>query len=544
MTFLFHHLRAFLSGDGVLLLPELQLLLFALGILVIDRWLTAKEKYWNAALALAGVAFSAFTLHLQYEKMAALRAASADSPGLLGFGQSLLVDSFFLVFAALLLAALALILLLSIRFFELGQETRGSYYSLLLLASSGMLLVAESVNVAILFGGFQLIAASCYALLGHANVAAAAALAKRSFAALWGCASVPLALGFLLLYGDFQTTSLGRMGAILEARLDQGIPFAGLTSWHAILALACLAAGAFFLIDAAPLHWLAPEIYECAPLPVAAFWSAAGKLAGCALLLRLFVFLFLFAQQKWIPVWGGVALLSLLWGNIAALRQRSLLRVLAYGAVVQTGFVVLGMVAANETAFAGIVYHLAACAFATLGAFGVLLAAYAGVGSSVTLENLRGLRQRHPVLAWLLLLFLFSLAGVPLTAGFVAKFLIVKGLFARHLKLAIFAAANALFSAYVYGRIAAHAFRAPAAESLAAPQKTESTTSADASDTQLASPTQAVADAATLPSTSIPAPLTLSNAQAVALTVAAFVSLVAGLYPAPFLRIASYVFGQ
>jgi NADH-quinone oxidoreductase subunit N len=528
--------RAFLSGDGTLLLPELQLLLFALGLLLIDRWLTPKEKYWNAALALAGVAFSAFTLHIQYGKMVALRLASTESPGLLGFHQSLLVDPFFLLFAALMLAALALVLLLSVRFLELTDESRGSYYPLLLLACAGTLLLAESVNIVVLFCGLQIAAASCYALLGYANSGAAVFQAKRSFAVLWACSSVALAIGFLLLYGDFQTANLGRIGAILDARLDKGILFAGLTSWHAILALLCLALGAFFLVAAAPLHWLDPEICEFAPTPIAGFLGAAVKVAGFALLLRLFVFLFLFAQQKWIHVWGGVGLLSLLWGNIAAVRQRKVLRVLAYAAVAQTGFVVLGMVAANETAFAGIVYHLAAYAFAALGVFGVLIAASERIGSDATLEDLRGLWQRSPALAWLLLLFLFSLAGVPLTAGFVAKYFIVKGIFASHPELAIFAAANALFSAYVYGRIAARAFRAPVVEGA-----TEKGTAP-----KLASPTaqDSAAQPTTIASGPPPEPLTVSNAQAVALTIAAFVSLAAGLYPAPFLRLASYVFGQ
>jgi len=540
MISILHNLRGFLSGDGVLLLPELQLLLFALGILVIDRWLTESEKYWNAALALAGVSFSAFTLHVQFGKMAALRAASAASPGLLGLGQSLLVDPFFLLFAGLLLCALGLVILFSVRYLELTQETRGSYYALLLLACAGMLLVAESVNVAVMFGGLQLTAASCYQLMGYPNSREAALRAKRSFAVLWACASVALTLGFLLLYGDFQTTNLGRMGAILDARLDKGILFAGLTSWHAILALACLAVGALFLVEAAPLHWLALEIYEYAPVPVAGFWSAAVSVAGCALLLRLFVFLFLFAQQKWIHVWGGVAILSLLWGNLAALRQRNVFRILAYGAVAQTGFVALGMVAANETAFAAIVYHIAAYAFATLGVFGVLVAARGEIGAGATLEDLRGLRLRNTALAWLLFLFLVSLAGVPLTAGFVAKYFIVKGVFARHAELAIFAAANALFSAYVYGRIAAQAFRAPLPERSAAKLASGEAFS-PAAPTFHGDDAQVGNGSTATPRVS--APLRISNGQAVALTVAAFVSLAAGLYPAPFLRIASYVFG-
>src|SRR5271170_8206971 len=120
--------RGFLGGDGALILPEMELALFALGILVIDRWLASNEKHWNALLALAGTAFSGFTLYVQHGKMEALRAVNPESAGLLGFRQSVLVDPFFLFFAALFLAATALVVLLSVRYLEAAEEKRGAYY--------------------------------------------------------------------------------------------------------------------------------------------------------------------------------------------------------------------------------------------------------------------------------------------------------------------------------------------------------------------------------------------------------------------------------
>src|SRR5580692_12983378 len=139
--------RGFLSVDRALILPEMELVLFACGILLIDRWLSASEKHWNALLALAGTAFSGFTLYVQHGKVQALRDANPESPGLLGFHQSVLVDPFFLFFGALFLAATALTILFSVRYLEIASEGRGSYYALLLFACAGMMLMVSGVDV-------------------------------------------------------------------------------------------------------------------------------------------------------------------------------------------------------------------------------------------------------------------------------------------------------------------------------------------------------------------------------------------------------------
>src|SRR5271168_5575858 len=145
--------RGFLSGDGALILPELELALFGCGILLIDRWLAANEKYWNALLALAGIAFSGFTLYVQHGKMEALRTANPDSPGLLGFRQSVLVDPFFLFFAALFLAATALAVLLSMRNRDSETDRHGEHYALLLFACLGMMLMVCGVDMMVVFVG-------------------------------------------------------------------------------------------------------------------------------------------------------------------------------------------------------------------------------------------------------------------------------------------------------------------------------------------------------------------------------------------------------
>lgn len=503
--------RGFLSGDGSLILPEMELVLFACGILLIDRWLSAGEKHWNALLALGGTAFSGFTLFVQHGKMQALRLANPESPGLLGLHQSVLVDAFFLYFAAMFLAATALILLLSVRYLEITEERRGAYYALLLFACAGMMLMVSGVDLLVVFLGLEVTGSSIFLLTRFSRSERGAWLATRNYAASWVCSSVALALGFLLLYGQFHTTNLGRMGAILEVRLDNGVPFGGLTTWHAWLALGLAATGILFLIEAAPFHWFSLGICESAPAPVAAYVSTAAKTAGFALLLRFFSFLFVFAHEKWLHVWGGLAIVSLLWGNIAALRQTNVKRLLAYGAVAHTGFILLGLVAANENGFSGMMYYLGVNIFMTAGAFGVLIVLQQRGPAGPDLADLQGLYQRSPTAALLLLVFLMSLAGIPPTAGFMAKYYIVKGLLeAPHPELAAFAVIAALLSVYYYGRVAVHAWKKPAAE---------------------ASPVDGPG-------------LTISNGQTVALTAALFVSLAAGLYPEPFLRLARYAFGQ
>jgi NADH-quinone oxidoreductase subunit N len=503
--------RGFLSGEGALILPEMELVLFACGVLLIDRWLAANEKYWNALLALAGTVFSGFTLYVQHEKMQTLMGLNPESPGLLGFHQSVLVDPLFLFFASLFLGATALVILFSMRYFEAKGETRGSYYALLLLACVGMMLMVSGVDLIAVFFGAQLVGLSCFRLGGFPGGEKNAKDEARNYALPWACSSAALLTGFAILYGLFRSTNLGRIGAVLEVRLSHGVPFGGLTAWPAVLALVLLAAGVFSLIDAAPFPWFAPGIYECAPTPVAAYLGTAAKVAAFALLLRFFSFLFLFAHEKWIHVWGGVAILSLLWGNIAALRQRNVKRLLAYGSIAQTGFILLGLVAANEAGFSGMMYYLGVYIFMTLGVFGILVVLEESSGAGrLELADLNGLYRRSPIAALLLLVFLMSLAGVPPTAGFMAKYYLVRALIAAHPELAAFAVVNVLLGVYYYGRLTAHIWKKP------------------------------TLDAALLEAPAIG----ISSGQTVALTVAAFVSLAAGLYPELFLRMARYAFGQ
>jgi NADH-quinone oxidoreductase subunit N len=273
-----------------------------------------------------------------------------------------------------------------------------------------------------------------------------------------------------------------------------------------VLAFVTIAAGLFFKIAAVPFHQWAPDVYEGAPTPISAYISVASKTASFALLLRLMVIVFGGSQPTWVFLMGGVAIASLTWGNLAALTQTNLKRLLAYSSISHVGYVLLGLVSGNITGLVGAVYYLLAYAFMTLGAFAIIIIFRQRGLIGDELDDLNGLYQRSPYAAVLLLLFMLSLAGIPPTAGFMGKYFIFQSLIeTHHPVIAVFAALYIVPGLYYYFRVVVHAW------------------------------IKKPGDAAV--------PL-ISDAQLIALTVAAFVTLAAGLYPEPFTRLARYAIGQ
>src|SRR6266478_5433823 len=521
---------SYLRGDGAVILPEIELVLFGLGILVIDFWIEQKEKYMNAGLALAGTVFSAFTLWR-------LRTAVAARGKFAGFHDSVVVDPFFLFLSILFLAATALVILLSVKFLEIEKEQEGEYYALLLFACVGMMLMASGIDLIVLFLGLETMALSFYVLTGFLRREKRSNEAALKYVLLGALSSGILAYGFSSLYGLSGATSLGgitsalawrenlvhvvalsrlpsaqgqQMHDLLARQLPIALNFDPLTlQLLPVLAFVLVAVGLFFKVAAAPFHQWAPDVYEGAPTPVAAYVSVASKTASFALLLRLFLSVFSpsqkVSQEQWMYLIAGVAVASLTWGNLAALTQTNVKRLLAYSSISHVGYILLGLVAGNGTALTGISYYLFAYVFMTAGAFAVIIVLRQKGLIGEELEDLNGLYQRSPAAALLLLIFMLSLAGIPPTAGFMGKYFIFLSLIeSKHPVLAVFAVLYIVPALYYYFRIVVHAW--------------------------LKAPGEA------------PRPV-MSSAQAVALGVAVFVSLAAGLYPEPFTRLAHYAFG-
>jgi NADH-quinone oxidoreductase subunit N len=510
---------SYLQGDGAVILPEIELVLFGLGILVIDFWIEEREKYWNAGLALAGTLFSAFTLWR-------LRGAVAARGELTGFHESVVVDPFFLFFATLFLAATALVILLSVKYLEIEKEQEGEYYALLLFACVGMMFMASGIDLIVLFLGLETMALSFYVLTGFLRREKRSNEAALKYVLLGAFSSGILAYGFSLLYGMSASTNIARVGMMLGRRNDfveslarNPHPAASqfdplVLQFLPMLAFVLVVVGLFFKVAAVPFHQWAPDVYEGAPTPVTTYVSVASKTASFALLLRLFQYVFSVSRVEWTYLVAGVAIASLTWGNLAALTQTNVKRLLAYSSISHVGYILLGVVGAfsapwpelNRTGVTGIAFYLFAYVFMTAGAFAVIIVLRQKGLIGEELDDLNGLYQRSPAAAVLLLIFMLSLSGIPPTAGFMGKYFIFLSLIeTHHPVLAVFAVLYIVPALYYYFRIVVHAW--------------------------LKQPGEA------------PRPI-MTSAQAVALGVAVFVTLAAGLYPEPFTRLAQYAFGQ
>jgi NADH-quinone oxidoreductase subunit N len=523
-------LLSYLQGDGAVILPEIELVLFGLGILLIDFWIEEKEKYLNAGLALAGILFSAFTLWR-------LRGAIAARGDIAGFHESVVVDRFFLFFAVLFLAATALVILLSVKYLEIEREQEGEYYALLLFACVGMMFMASGIDLIVMFLGLETMALSFYVLTGFLRREKRSNEAALKYVLLGAFSSGILAYGFSILYGLTGATNIRNIQAAFEPRsaLARIIEFshqsgtmgdqarqilterypAALHMNSTLLnraplflaaAFVLVAVGLFFKIAAVPFHQWAPDVYEGAPTPVTTYVSVASKTASFALLLRLFTSVFAPSHLTWSYLIAGIAVASLTWGNLAALTQTNVKRLLAYSSISHVGYILLGLVAWNQTAFTGIAFYLLSYVFMTAGAFAVIIVLRQKGLIGEELDDLNGLYQRSPAVALLLLVFMLSLAGIPPTAGFMGKYFIFLSLIeTHHPVLAVFAVLYIVPALYYYFRIVVHAW--------------------------LKQPGVA------------PVPV-MTSAQAVALGIAVFVTLAAGLYPEPFTRLAQYAFGQ
>src|SRR6266478_4648614 len=434
---------SYLQGDGAAILPEMELVLFGLGILLIDFWIEQKDKYWNAGLALAGTIFSGFTIFR-------LRGAIVAKGDLFGFHDSVVVDPFFVFFAALFLAATALVILLSVKYLQIEEEQEGEYYALLLFACVGMMFMASGIDLIVMFLGLETMALSFYVLTGFLRREKRSNEAALKYVLLGAFSSGILAYGFSILYGLSDATNIvkitetlgfrenlthavalshlaGPQGEparqILTRQLPIALNFDPLTlQLLPILAFVLVAVGLFFKVAAAPFHQWAPDVYEGAPTPVAAYVSVASKTASFALLLRLFLSVFSpsqkVSQEQWMYLIAGVAVASLTWGNLAALTQTNVKRLLAYSSISHVGYILLGLLAWNEstgkltkTASTGIAFYLFSYVFMTVGAFAVIIVLRQKGLIGDELDDLNGLYQRSPAAAVLLLIFMLSLAG-------------------------------------------------------------------------------------------------------------------------------------
>ncbi len=433
----------FTAQDFDVLKPAIILCLAGCAILLSDVFVVRRtgRRWLNGLTALVGEGLVAVVL-LQH--LAQVRGGGAFS----GLGGSVVVDGFGVFFNLVFAMAASLAVLLSARYMEAEGEHRGEYYALMLFAQAGMSLMATGNDLVVLFVALETMALSFYVMVGFLRGSKRSNEAAIKYLILGAFSSGMLAYGLSVLYGISGSTILDAIGPAVAAAAE------GEGSWIVALALITTSVGLFFKISAVPFHMWAPDVYEGAPTPITAYVSVASKAASFALMIRLFTVAYGSVEATWVPLLGMIALITMTVGNLAAITQSNLKRLLAYSSVAHGGYILLGLVAFNETGLRGIAIYLLAYVFMNFGAFALVTALRRDGKAAEEVDDLNGLASWAPGQAILMTIFMLSLAGIPPLAGFYGKYYIFLAVLGReYYLLAIFAALYVAVSAYYYFRI-------------------------------------------------------------------------------------------
>jgi len=343
---------------------------------------------------------------------------------------------------ALLTALLALGL--SGTYLERTRLDAGEYYTLVVVAALGAMIMAASSDLLMLFLGLETLSIPLYVLAAFARTDPRSQEAGLKYFLLGAFSTAFFLYGIALLFGASGSTQLAALAE--HARAPKAIFQAG---------LALLTIGLAFKAAVVPFHFWAPDVYEGAPLPVTAYMSVIAKVGAFAAFLRVFVVSLAAAAAEWTTVLAAASVVTMIVGNLAALRQTSIKRLLAYSSIAHAGFMLTGIVAGSRAGAAAVVFYLGAYAFMTLGAFGTVLMVARRGQEADQIADLTGLAWRAPALGAAMALFMVSLAGLPPTGGFLAKFYVfTAALDAGQVGVALIGVLTSVVSAYYYLRVA------------------------------------------------------------------------------------------
>ncbi len=427
-----------------LLIPEMSLAAFAIAVILLDLFI--QRKGLLVVVSLVGLVVSAgFTI-----------AMWGGSPQAI-FNNMLAVDSFALSFKLLFLGIAALVILASVDYTSKLAHLQGEYYALVLLSALGMMLMAATTELISIYIALELTSISLYVLVGFLKDPKSTE-ASLKYLLLGAIASAVLLYGMALVFGFTGETQLGQIHGAIAAASSTDI----MTNPALILGIVLLIAGFGFKITAVPFHMWVPDVYEGAPTPITAYLSVGSKAAGFAIILR--VFYSAFGIPEWLSLnWGLIfavlAAISMTLGNVVALTQTNIKRMLGYSSIAQAGYLMVGLATMGVSPAdvtmgqSGVLFFLAGYSLTNLGAFTAIIAISNKLDSDL-IQDFSGMIKRAPVLALALSLCLISLIGMPPAVGFMAKFYIFSGAVQNGLLwLVIIAVLNSVISAYYYLRV-------------------------------------------------------------------------------------------
>ena len=424
-----------MGADLVAFLPELALA--ALGMVVLVAGLSRRGSHGTlgalavASLVAAGVALAYSVAH--------------TAAGERFFFGMLVLDPFAVFFKTLFLVASTLAILLSLDYLKRHDCRPAEYHTLVMFATIGMMVMAATVHLVAIYVGLELMALSTYVLAGYFRREVKSHEAAAKYFVLGALSSGVLLFGLSLLYGACGSLDLGSVAAALRR---------GPVGPTAMIGMALVACGFLFKVAAVPFHVWTPDVYEGAPTPITAFLSVGPKAAAFAMFLRVFLVGLepLAAEWRWLV--GGAAMLTMIWGNVAALTQDNVKRMLAYSSIAHAGYALLGLVAGGANGVQSVLFYMLVYTVTNLGAFGFVILLESRGYAGETVADFAGLARRHPLAAFGMLLFLLSLGGIPPTAGFMGKlYLFAAAVNAGYIWLVVVAVLMSAVSLYYYLRI-------------------------------------------------------------------------------------------
>jgi NADH-quinone oxidoreductase subunit N len=451
------------------LAPEVVLTLTALAVLVWDLVLRGRDSRKVGYLTLAGLALTAWVLVRQWLELGAAGGA-LERPA---FGMVVL-DRFGTFFKLFTVGSLLVVTLFVLSDRREKQHGVGEYYFLLLGAAIGIFFMVSTNNLLLLMLGLELLSLASYSLAGFHKGDKRSGEAALKYIVFGGLSAGVMLYGISLLYGLTGTIDLGEMGRGSADGTAVGLAAQFARSPVPVaIAVVLVLAGFAYKVSVVPFHFWTPDVYEGAPTPVTTFLAVASKAAGFAALLRFLGALFLVeGVEAAVAAYAGrigllLALLSavtMTLGNLSALRQTNLKRLLAYSSIAHAGYALMGVAVMSEQGFSAAIFYLAAYYFMNLGAFGFLLY-FEGVTGSEEIDSLKGLGWRYPLASWAMVVMLVSLTGLPPTVGFYGKLLLFyEGVEAGYGWLVVVAALNSVLSLFYYFRVAKALFLASAEE--------------------------------------------------------------------------------
>ena len=429
-----------------LLMPELIIILTFILVVIFDLF-NSLQKTLTAWITIIG---SAIALYVSIDM---LQIGTEGTE----FSNMIQVDKYSLFFNVIFLVSTILVVLISMNYLGRQDRRQGEYYLLILLATLGMMLMASGNELIVVFLGLELMSLSLYVLAGYFQRSMASSEAGMKYLLLGAFASGFFLYGIALIYGGAGTTSIPEIASALTVDARSPLLLSGMF---------LLVVGFGFKVALVPFHQWAPDVYEGAPTSIAAFISAGPKAAGFAAFLRIFMEALQSLQSEWIVLVTILAALTMTVGNLVAIAQRNIKRMLAYSSIAHAGYVLVGLAAASKDGISGAMFYLFVYCVMNIGAFGVVILARTEDGESLMISDYAGLGFKKPLLALFMTIMLLSLAGFPPTAGFVGKFYIFRSAVeSGQIWLVIIGAINTAISAFYYLRVVVAMYmREPEAE--------------------------------------------------------------------------------